>query len=76
MTKKLIENDLYINGKLYRLAKHPRTGVYFVDPMDCPSTHGGSGYVLGSFMLDKDHIVCGLCGTIIEHEGKRPDYIL
>jgi hypothetical protein len=32
----------------------------------CPSTHGGSGYALGSFWEDSN-IICGLCGMRIEN---------
>jgi hypothetical protein len=39
---------------------------FLIDPKDCLSTHGGSGYAPGSFM-DGDSIICGMCGTKIEN---------
>ena len=38
---------------------------FLIDPKECLSTHGGSGYAPGSFM-DGDAIICGMCGTRIE----------
>jgi len=36
-----------------------------IDPKDCPSTHGGAGYAIGTHW-DGDALVCGLCATRIE----------
>ena len=32
--------------------------------MNCPSTHGGSGYAVGS-RWDGENIICGICGEKI-----------
>lgn len=40
--------------------------MFFYSPKNCPSTHGGSGYAPGSYMVD-GHIICGICGTKIEN---------
>ena len=37
----------------------------FLDPKDCPSTHGLAGYAEGSYWHNND-IVCGLCGFLIK----------
>lgn len=37
-----------------------------IPPSLCPSTHGGAGYVMGSYWRGKA-IVCGLCGVEIEN---------
>jgi len=37
-----------------------------IDPKDCLSTHGGSGYAPGSYW-DGDDIICGICGHRIEN---------
>lgn len=41
-------------------------GDYRNNPEECPSTHGGGGYAVGSYW-DNDAVVCGLCGLRIEN---------
>lgn len=75
----MTKEDIYVAGELLRLKRHPGSGVYFGDPKDCISTHGGSGYAIGSFWLNKDHIVCGICGVVTEapssYKSNPPAYI-
>ncbi len=40
--------------------------TYYCKPEQCRSTHGGSGYVSGSYW-DNGAIVCGMCGERIEN---------
>ena len=32
----------------------------------CPSTHGGSGWPLGSYQREDGKVVCGICGAVCE----------
>ena len=44
---------------------------------DCVSTHGGAGWMYGSYRLGGNKIVCGFCGAIIEISSTKllPDWI-
>jgi len=32
----------------------------------CLSTHGGTGYALGSYVREDGKVVCGACGEVLE----------
>jgi hypothetical protein len=42
-------------------------GNWPIEPINCPSTHGGAGYISCSYhKFDEGVIVCGACGTRIK----------
>jgi hypothetical protein len=48
-------------------------GNFPYKPENCPSTHGGAGYAIGDY-IDKDgHVVCCLCGSILNYR-KEADF--
>ena len=59
-----MEGKELLNNKNMKKRKFP------IKPNKCLSTHGGSGFVIGSYM-ENGYVVCGECGTKI----KRPQAV-
>lgn len=50
-------------------------GTFPCKPEDCLSTHGGAGYVLGSFIDEEGNVVCGLCGGLCNNCYPLPNWL-